>query len=285
MLHPMPYVHCPSTIVYIPLSVLNLTGLPNIETQIRKQVDCFETIDLKGLDEVSLLNRVDTKYIFNISRLPDLLKCLQAHYRVLEVNVIRICGYDSLYFDTSDHKFYLAHHNKKGNRYKLRQRHYQSTDLSFLEVKFKTNKKRTIKYRFKRSEITDLLNVEDVNALSQSTGMDADGLQPMLWVFFKRMTFANRQMDERLTLDFNLHFKSMEGKTIGCPDYAIAEVKQSRSNGNSAVRRCLKRMRIPPSRISKYCLGSVMLFGNEIKHNRFKAKLRKLQKIKETKCC
>ena len=41
------------------------------------------------------------------------------------------------------------HQNKKLNRYKIRQREYLISDISFFEIKFKSNKGRTIKKRIK----------------------------------------------------------------------------------------------------------------------------------------
>ena len=71
------------------------------------------------MDNVSLLSRVDTKFIFDydtfLSILPDLIK----YYFVLDVNDIRVSAYQSLYFDTDDFKFYYDHHNGKKNRKKV----------------------------------------------------------------------------------------------------------------------------------------------------------------------
>ena len=84
----------------------------------------------------------------------------------------------------------------------------------------------------------------------------------------------------------NLGFKK-EDKTIGVPGLIIAEVKQERYNRDSPFIQAMKRSRIQPMRISKYCIGSVLLnnstknnlFKEQFKYNRFKPKILTLNKI------
>ena len=58
-----------------------------------------------------------------------------------------IHDYKSLYYDTEDWKFYLDHHNGRVNRNKIRFREYVGSKLTFLEIKLKNNKGKTIKKR------------------------------------------------------------------------------------------------------------------------------------------
>ena len=46
----------------------------------------FERVSLKGLDEVKLLNRMDSKFIFHIDDFPSILDELKPYYRVLEID-------------------------------------------------------------------------------------------------------------------------------------------------------------------------------------------------------
>ena len=87
-----------------------------------------------------------------------LLEKMQAFYKVLEVNGERIQTYRSLYFDTEDRKFYIDHHNSRVNRNKIRFREYVSSGLTFLEVKLKNNKGKTIKKRIKVAAISEKLS-------------------------------------------------------------------------------------------------------------------------------
>ena len=109
----------------------------------------FQAISLSEMDDVKLMSRTDTKFAFNDIKLPVLLQKLSEHYRILEIDGERIHHYKSLYFDTEDRKFYLDHHNSRVNRNKIRFREYVGSGLTFLEIKLKNNKGKTIKKRTK----------------------------------------------------------------------------------------------------------------------------------------
>ena len=60
----------------------------------------------------------------------------------------------------------------------------------------------------------------------------------------------------------------------------IAELKQESLDRNSPFYKLMKKERIRPYRLSKYCIGSVEIYGEEVlKFNRFKKKLLFLNKI------
>jgi hypothetical protein len=60
----------------------------------------------------------------------------------------------------------------------------------------------------------------------------------------------------------------------------IAELKQEQLDRNSPFYQLMKKERIRPYRLSKYCIGSVEIYGEEVlKFNRFKKKLLFLNKI------
>ena len=107
----------------------------------------FLPITLNDMDEVKLMSRTDTKFVFQLSKLPKLLLQLQPFYNVLTINSKVIHNYKSLYYDTEERKFYIDHHNSRINRNKIRFREYVDSGLTFLEVKLKNNKGRTIKKR------------------------------------------------------------------------------------------------------------------------------------------
>jgi hypothetical protein len=60
----------------------------------------FETISLKEMDSVALMDRTDTKFVFRVDQLPDFLEQIKNDYRILDVKGNRISRYESLYFDT-----------------------------------------------------------------------------------------------------------------------------------------------------------------------------------------
>ena len=105
----------------------------------------FEPIGLKDMDRVSLMDRIDSKYVFHIEDLASLLDELKKDYAVLDVNDTKISQYETLYFDTPQFDLYHYHQRGKFNRFKFRIRKYVESNLLFFEVKFKNNKGRTKK--------------------------------------------------------------------------------------------------------------------------------------------
>ena len=59
------------------------------------------------MDEVKLMNRTDTKFVFESRLLEQVLEEIRAHYFILDINGVRLNAYRSLYFDTDDFKFYF----------------------------------------------------------------------------------------------------------------------------------------------------------------------------------
>jgi hypothetical protein len=66
-------------------------------------------ISLNEMDSIKLMERVDTKYVFKIELLRELLQDLADKYRVLEISGNRLTTYESLYFDTDDFRLYKKH--------------------------------------------------------------------------------------------------------------------------------------------------------------------------------
>ena len=68
------------------------------EHKIIKKLDEFIKINLKELDEVKLLNRIDSKYIVHVSQFIELLDEIKTSYKVLKIEDKMIHSYESLYF-------------------------------------------------------------------------------------------------------------------------------------------------------------------------------------------
>ncbi|MBT5858686.1 MAG: polyphosphate polymerase domain-containing protein [Flavobacteriales bacterium] len=237
----------------------------------------FSPISLSEMDDVKLMSRTDTKFAFNTSKLPDLLLKLSEHYKVLEIDKERIHDYKSLYFDTDDRKFFLDHHNGRVNRNKIRFREYVGSGLTFLEIKLKNNKGKTIKKRIKVKEITEKLSEKQMNFVKEKVGDDID-VNSKQWINFSRITFVHKTMKERLTMDVNLTFENKENKG-DLKDIVIAEVKQERMSRSSDFMKIAKEMSVLPIRLSKYCISTLSL-NPELKHNKFKEKLLFINKLK-----
>ena len=119
--------------------MLTLPATKTVPTEqvVRCLANKFEPISLNEMEHVSLLKRVDTKYLLSTMHLSGILAYLTESYRILSVNHVRVNRYETLYFDTPNFMFYFKHHNGQLNRHKIRCRRYVSSDLSFLEIKHK----------------------------------------------------------------------------------------------------------------------------------------------------
>lgn len=228
-------------------------------SEIHMLLNSFTSIGLDEMDGVSLMNRVETKYVFSARKLSDLLDHLSGSYKVLEIDMKRTFPYHTTYLDTSDHLFYTQQLRGKLSRHKIRYRRYESTGLSFLEIKKKTNKNRTIKWRIQNSLNTNSPDADASAFIKEYLPYNFLDLRPVLINGFSRITLVGTDFRERITLDFNLNFTTPEGRNSELPFLAIAELKRERHTCQSHIGIILKQMRIQPNRFSKYCIGSALI--------------------------
>lgn len=249
-------------------------------TSLSNTLNQFTPISLEEMDRVKLLNRVDTKFIFNIQLLESILIDLIPHYYVLDVNGKRISKYETLYYDYPNLIFYHQHHNGKLNRTKVRFRKYVESNLSFFEIKNKTNKNRTIKKRKINNDIETSLSEENSLFLNKNYSMNNCSLIPIIWNYFSRITLVHKTINERLTIDTELRYVNIpSNEELSKPFLVIAELKQTKSNANSDFIRVIKKHHIRPTGMSKYCLG-LSLLNKELKSNNFKKRILQINKLK-----
>lgn len=232
------------------------------------QLASFAAIQLAEMQSVALLDRVETKYLMHVDTLLQLLPQLGAVYRVLEVKGQRLNHYRTLYFDTTDFALYRRHHAGARNRYKVRAREYVESQSSFLEVKHKVNKQRTIKSRIPTTHLVTRLGDESTGFVHEHCPYATDELVPSLWNHYTRITLVNQAGGERLTLDTNLAF-SWQGRQARLPGIVVAEVKQQNGVHASGFVPLMRERHIRSGGFSKYCIGVSLLYP-EVKHNRFK---------------
>lgn len=237
-------------------------------------------IHLDEMGSVRLMNRTDTKYLCHIDQLGLILQDTLSDYRILEINGKRIMGYESLYYDTSDHEMYIKHHNRKLNRYKIRIRQYLDSGDFFLEVKFKNNKGRTKKKRITIDGIDAFHSEEAKTFIEQVCPYTPALVEPKLNTRFERITLVNEALKERITIDMNLDLHHPES-SVKIPYLVIIEVKREKSSTTEGFGKILRDRRIFSKRISKYCLGTNMLFP-ALKHNRFRPKIFYIKKLDKT---
>lgn len=236
----------------------------------------FDTISLKEMDSVKLMDRTDTKYTFSIKHLADILNEIKEDYKVLVIEGKKLSRYETLYYDTDQLFLYYRHHSGELNRYKIRHRTYVESNVGFLEVKFKNNKGRTIKERIKKRDVPYQWENESSNFLQSKLPFDPKSLIPVLWVNYSRLTLVNKLSAERLTIDLQLEFKKQE-KTIKFNNLVIAEVKQEKKKASPFIK-LMKKYHIREGSISKYCMGIATSYEN-VKKNNFKPKLTAIQNL------
>lgn len=234
-------------------------------------------IGLSEMDAVRLMNRTDTKYLTSLTGLIALLQAAQTQYRALVTEEGKTGSYDTVYYDTPDLDMYIAHHNRRLTRRKVRVRTYTGSGESFLEIKLKNNHGRTRKKRV-HCDTDDVFGQDRAEFLGKHTGYIPEQLEPALKTIFRRITLVNSDLTERLTIDTSLRFENLRnGAEASMGDCVIIELKRD-SNSDNRTAWLLRDLGIHPYKISKYCIGTAMTSPN-LKKNRFKAKIRHIEKI------
>ena len=237
----------------------------------------FTSIQLNEMDEVALMERIDAKFTVKTEQIFKILNLLSNDYRCLEINNNRIFSYQTEYLDNSESILFNNHQNGKLNRFKIRFRDYIQSNISFLEVKFKSNKGITKKTRIKVPFKSRENSIEFNRFINKNTPYNPTKLNITLTNKFERVTLVNLSTQERVTLDINLKFNNKK-VTKNIPELAVIEVKREKGNQKSEILNLLKTNKIRPTRFSKYTIGSVLL-NPELKYNNFKRKLLFINKI------
>ncbi|MDT3366098.1 MAG: polyphosphate polymerase domain-containing protein [Bacteroidota bacterium] len=251
-------------------------------TTLLELLAAMRPITLDEMDSIRLMNRIDTKYCTDMATLREVLRDADRHgYRVVEVDGLRLCPYNSLYYDTDGLGMFRDHHNRKLTRQKVRTRVYVSSGTTFLEIKRKNNKGRTKKKRLEipSGEFMDFRPDTAADAfLTQISGYQPEDLKPRLETLFDRITLVNAAMTERLTIDTSLRFVNHDtGANAGLGSAVIIELKQD-GRAESEMKRILLDRRVKPIRVSKYCIGTTVT-NPGVTSGRFKVKVRRIEKV------
>lgn len=249
-------------------------------TSIEEILKGFEPVELDALGNLRYMNRIDTKYLFSVSKLPELLLSIRAEYKALEIEKIRKFSYKTVYFDTPELHFYNQHVTGKLNRSKVRIRTYESNGLTFLEVKQKSNKGRTSKSRLEK-EPGDMNHIEQSRLfLNELISSNTEKLKAVINTGFTRITLVNFEKSERITIDYNLVWNNLKGETVNMPFLAIAEIKSEKSTSQSPFFSQLKKQGVRSTGFSKYAMGMAIVNGAP-KQNNLKPKLLLIKKIRD----
>lgn len=241
-------------------------------------LDDFEKLSFETIPEVAFSNRLETKFILSEIELPNLLEALKTHYSVVAFDGNPLAGYSTLYYDTNDLCLYLAHHNKRAQRYKIRKRTYLNNNTTYLEVKSQTSAKRANKDRVKQKEIGSISWTKyELDFLSTKSPFDPTKLIPTVLSSYSRITLLNKTQAERLTIDLHLSFSGNESMVKNLDNLVVVETKQA-ANEWSPAWTSLKNRGMRPIAISKYCLGINYLYPL-VKKNNFKQRLNAINKM------
>lgn len=238
-------------------------------------------ISLEEMSGVKLMNRVDSKFPTNRETLLRMAPFWNTHFYVQEVDGQRVARYRTLYFDTPDAVTYTMHHNRRLRRQKVRQRIYVDSGIAFCEIKNKKNTGRTKKKRIPipMEEWGDLYQLPEMaDFIREKVWVTDQPMLPRLENAFQRITLVNKAKTERITIDFGITFHNhLSGCDADVSDLVIIEVKQDGSL-HSRFKDILRDARVQQKGLSKYCLG-MLLTDEHLKYNRFKGKIRYVNKL------
>jgi hypothetical protein len=132
----------------------------------------------------------------------------------------------------------------------------------------KSNKDRMIKFRKQIPGPVTSLEHLDRDWLPERFPYGFEVVAPVVWNRFRRMTIVNFEKQERITIDFDIHFGCGDD-TFTHPGLCVVELKQSRRSKSSPLAQQLHGLHIRPVGISKFCVAAARLYPN-FKHNEFK---------------
>lgn len=259
----------------------NTTETCILTEKVASAIEEYIPITLEELNksDASLMSRRESKFLMSFDQCLGLLGGLSGDYMVLDVYNCRMSGYETEYYDDDEFTTYYHHHNGKSSRYKLRYRHYLSSDERYIEVKEKKNTGVTNKKRIDITDISGITEEEYDRFLRTSFPFNYHLYHPVISVEYRRVTLVSKKMNERITLDFDLSFRS-DDESFAFPQVVICEVKCDKNvHGSKALSR-IRSLGIRQRSFSKYCIGMSLIY-KELKHNRFKPNLLYLSKISE----
>ncbi len=246
------------------------------EQNILNALNEFDPVSLNDLNQLKLMNRVDSKFVFPISKLVSLIKMVSKSYQVLEIDGKRSFLYRTEYLDSPDLDFYHNHQNQRFTRFKIRYRTYVVSGITFLEIKRKTNKGKTLKSRI---DVTnqDNLSGQQYPFIDSIVSLESHNLKISMSNTFNRITLASFETNERITIDYGISVSDNKN-SASLPQVAIVEIKREKLQNQSPLAMALKELKLSSRGFSKYCMGMALL-NPGLKQNAFKPNLLYLKKL------
>jgi len=244
-----------------------------------KELDVVPAFDIATpalVEARSLQQRIDRKYLLAADHLELLLARLRLGYCLVGAGERWWARYDSVYFDTPDRTLYHAHRCGRRPRYKIRIRHFVDRQLSFLEIKSKTNIGRMVKRRLPLSYGQHHLGAAERQFIEHYAPIDAARLMPCITISFMRLTLIGRGLNERLTVDRDLTCAG-DPREERFSRVVIAEVKQAEYSNHLGAVAALRSLHAREAAFSKYCVGTVLVAP--VAGNIFKPTLRAVERL------
>lgn len=221
----------------------------------------FDSITLDQLNStMSLMERVDTKYILSYSQADEFIKMLKNKFFILQIKDKVIFQYDNIYMDTENNDLFYEHENGLEMRNKVRTRNYtDSEDLCFFEYKHKMNKV-TRKFRYRCPATEHWVMTEEAEGffagVYESLNWETPGykLSASLATRYQRISLCAKDSGEKVTIDFGFQLEDLRSGIIHNLDEIII-VESKSNNEHCSTWRIMKRMKISQAKwCSKYCL-------------------------------
>ncbi len=242
----------------------------------------FRSHNLSDLKKAELMDRVDSKFVVPLDKLPSLLSEMSFWYSVLEVEGKRKSKYHNVYFDTDNYVHYFAHHNRRAGRFKVRQRTYVESDLSFLEVKYRNNLARTIKTRIQVPTGLSSFGTQELEFLNKSGVLRFGQLESKQEGTYNRIALANEGEGERITIDLQLAVTDLcTSKEHSIGPWVVVEVKQQQLNRRSPFFAWARENSVRRCSFSKYCMGLYYTGPSWLKRNNFHNVARQMKPIRK----
>ncbi|WP_226533634.1 VTC domain-containing protein [Microbacterium paraoxydans] len=227
--------------------------------------DRFGTISLEHLvAEAALQTRVDRKYVVSRDAAAQVIDALGTDVRILDTDGTRDFPYETVYFDTPDLLSFRLAAQPRRRRFKIRSRTYVESGATFLELKTRGARSATVKDRIgyrvsDRRILTDEARGYAADSLD-AIGIDgsrADELRMRLTTRYRRATFVSADRSARSTVDTELEWRDVTGRSLIIPDLTIIETKSG--SAASEFDRALWLAGHRPVSISKYATGLAAL--------------------------
>jgi len=215
------------------------------------------------LAEAGLQVRIDRKYLVPVDAFVALTDRLRHRFAVLEIDGRRSFHYESVYFDSPDHRLYREHVQRRRRRYKVRTRAYLDSGECAFEVKLQGGRSETVKARMPygladRERLTpealDFLSSQLRTEYGVPAGVD---LRPELTTAYRRTTLVDPASHARLTCDVDLLFHRGSRAVRGPAASVLVESKTAGRAG--AADRVLRELGVRPIQVSKYCVAAALL--------------------------